>query len=210
MSLSPVYLKSRHFSSLIDKCRIKLKGWTLTLSFSGRIELIKSVMLGIISYWIQSFHFPVSIYNELDRLCANFLWKGQMHAWKWEYICWPKTEGGVGLRRIQDINQAARSKILWNFCTSNSIWANWMKDHYLKGKRIWQIKPNPMNSFVWKNSTVARQVASVHMYQNSSDKWLWLASPNCLFSLTSSWNIARPYAPLFDLAEVIWFPYHNP
>ena len=32
-----------------------------TLSFSGRVELIKTVIYGIIHYWIQAFKFPVSV-----------------------------------------------------------------------------------------------------------------------------------------------------
>ena len=88
LPLSRVYLKPRHFSSLIDKCKSKLEGWSMhTLSFSSKVELIKSVIHGIIGYWIQIFHFPESICNELDRKCANFLWKGKMHTWKLESLC---------------------------------------------------------------------------------------------------------------------------
>ena len=125
LPLSPVYPKTRHFSSLIDKCRSKLEGWSMhTLSFSGRVELIKSVIQGIIAYWVQSFNFPVSICNELDKLCANFMGKGRLHAWKCDAICRPKSEGGMGLRRTREISQVATLKRLWNYCTSSSVWAS--------------------------------------------------------------------------------------
>jgi len=53
MPLSEKFLKHRHFSSLIDKCKEKLEGWrSHTLSFPGRIELIRSVIHGIVFYWI--------------------------------------------------------------------------------------------------------------------------------------------------------------
>jgi len=39
-----------------------------------------------------------------------------MHAWSWLDICKPKTEGGVGLRGISDLNKAANLKRLWNCC----------------------------------------------------------------------------------------------
>jgi len=87
--------------------------------------LIISVIHGIVGYWIQSFYFPVSVCKQLDKLCANVLWKGQMHAWNWSSIYQPKSEE-VGLRRIHDINQAASLTRLWNLCSSNSIWPSWM------------------------------------------------------------------------------------
>jgi len=34
-----------------------------------------------------------------------------MHAWGWNALCKPKEEGGVELRRIQDISQAAGIKL---------------------------------------------------------------------------------------------------
>jgi len=134
------------------------------LSFSGRVELIKSVIHGIISYWIQSFHFPVTIWNEVDRLCANFVWKGKMHTWAWDSLCRSKSGGGMGLRRAQGINNVAELKRFWNCCNSKSIWARWLKDHYLKGRSLWEIKAQPVDSYVWKNIIAARQTASAHMY----------------------------------------------
>jgi len=71
MPLSSTYPKPRHFSSLIDKRGQRMEGWSSsTLSFSARAELIRSVIHCTISYWIRSFHFPVSVCNPLEKLCA--------------------------------------------------------------------------------------------------------------------------------------------
>ena len=67
-----------------------------------------------------------------------------------------------------------------------------------------------MDSVVWKNITAARQSASLHVYQNPCDTWIWTASPHGLFTLTSAWNIERSPAPIFNLAEVIWYSWYNP
>ena len=67
-----------------------------------------------------------------------------------------------------------------------------------------------MDSVVWKNITAARQSASLHMYQNPCDTWIWTASPHGLFTLTLAWNIVRSPDPIFNLAEVIWFAGNNP
>jgi len=120
------------------------------------------VLHGLIGYWIHSFNFPVSICKELDRMCANFVWKGRLHAWKWESLCRPIPEGGMWLTKTQDINQTSAIKRLWNCWTSGSIWAEWMRAHYLKRNDLWEIAPSQMDSFVWKNIAAARQIASLH------------------------------------------------
>jgi len=75
-----------------------------------------------------------------------------------------KSGGGMGLRRAQGINNVAELKRFWNCCNSKSIWARWLKDHYLKGRSLWEIKAQPVDSYVWKNIIAARQTASAHMY----------------------------------------------
>jgi len=45
------YLKTRHFSVLLDKCKGRMESWAAqTLSFAGRIELIKIVIHYIVAY----------------------------------------------------------------------------------------------------------------------------------------------------------------
>ena len=139
-------------------------------------------------------------------MCAIFLWKGKLHAWKWDSVCRPKSGGGVGLRKANDVNKAAQLKRFWNYCTSNSIWASWLREHYSKGKSIWEIHTQPMDFYVWKNIVDARQLSSMHMYQDNTNKWEWLASSNGAFTLASAWHIVRSPAPQFDLVDVTWFP----
>ena len=63
----------------------------------GRIELIKSVLHNMISYWVLSFKFPGAVLKELERSFSNFAWNTKMHAWNWKDMCRPKADGG-GLR----------------------------------------------------------------------------------------------------------------
>jgi len=65
LPLTSVYLKARHFASLIDATRRRGDGWMLNLlSFPGRIELIKSVLHNLPSYWVSSFKLPCSVIRE--------------------------------------------------------------------------------------------------------------------------------------------------
>jgi len=99
-SLTIQYPKARHYTSLVDRCRERIEGWmSTTLSFSGRVELIKTVTLGTLQYWLQSFKFPVSTIKTIESTSANF-WRNKMHAWSWETLCKPKSEGGLAIRRV--------------------------------------------------------------------------------------------------------------
>jgi len=101
------------------------------LFYSGRVELIKIVLIGTLQYWIQSFELPVSVIKELERMFAKILWGDKMHAWAWDKLCKPKG-GGLAIRRIQDINKAAGVKLVWRCCMSDSIWAQWMRSNMSK------------------------------------------------------------------------------
>ena len=60
--------------------------------------------------------------KELERTFSNFLWKKKMHAWGWQDVCRPKLEGGVGIRRLIDVNNASGVRLVWRICTSNLLW----------------------------------------------------------------------------------------
>ena len=58
------YPKARNYSSLIDKCKSKLEGWSsYTLSFAGRVQLVRSVIQRYLIYWVQSYKFPLLVTN---------------------------------------------------------------------------------------------------------------------------------------------------
>ena len=186
MPLSEKYLKHRHFSSLIDKCKEKLKDWkSQTLSFPGRVELIRSVIHGIVSYWIQSYQLPASVCRELDSMYANFLWKGKMHAWSWKSICKPRSEGGMGLRSFQVVNKTFACKRFWTYCATDTIWAKWMRMHYKKLYSIENAPVHPMNSVSWKELCQIRQFMLSHMHY-TDNKWQWGPCSSGLFTLKSA------------------------
>ena len=92
----------------------------LSFAFAGRV---KSILLNSLNYWIQSYKVSCSISNELERICANFIWNGKMHAWSWNSMCKPKGEGGLCLRRVRNTTEVVGIKLVWRLFTSNSLWA---------------------------------------------------------------------------------------
>jgi len=53
LPLTSEYPKAQHFAALVDATRRRVDGWNLNLlSFPGRIELVKSVLLNHLFYWV--------------------------------------------------------------------------------------------------------------------------------------------------------------
>ena len=148
-----------------------MEGWSSrSLSFAGRIELIKSVVSSYFIYWTQSYKLPLSVCRNLESLVAKFIWKGNLHGCSWSNLCTPKSEEGVGIRRIHDVCTAASLKLVWHCCTSNSLWAEWMSKAHFSNSSIWDAPIHPMSSGTWKVIANARQTDIMYKlpaHQNS-------------------------------------------
>ncbi|KHN48760.1 Putative ribonuclease H protein, partial [Glycine soja] len=99
---------------LISKFEAKLSKWNLkNLSMGGKVTLIKSVMNALPIYLLSFFKIPQRIVDKLVSLQRNFMWGGnQDHKkipWvKWDVICLPKNDGGLGIKDISKFNEALR------------------------------------------------------------------------------------------------------
>nr|GEX40758.1 reverse transcriptase domain-containing protein [Tanacetum cinerariifolium] len=88
--------------SLIDNVDNRINCWrNKFLSYTGRIQLIASVLYVMQQYWASVYMLPIFVTNELEKLFKRFLWnsggsaKGkEMVAWKNVYR--PKEQGGLG------------------------------------------------------------------------------------------------------------------
>lgn len=97
-------LKVAEHSPLIEKISARFNSWAVrSLSFAGRVQLIASVISGIINFWISTFILPLGCIRRIESLCSRFLWSGRidkqgMVKIAWSQVCLPKVEGGLGLR----------------------------------------------------------------------------------------------------------------
>ena len=114
---------------LLDKIIAKIQSWTSrSLSFAGRLQLISLVLYSIQTYWCSMFIVPKITCYKIEQIFNGFLWSGKdVNARRakvgWKSLCRPKEEGGLGLCRIKDWNDAAIMKHIWNlFYRKDSIW----------------------------------------------------------------------------------------
>lgn len=83
------------------RSRKTLERWkSKTLSFGGRITLIKAVLQSYPIYTLTSTMVPRTVLRRMESLVAQFLWnvKGEArtHWINWSSICYPILEGGLG------------------------------------------------------------------------------------------------------------------
>ncbi|XP_010421785.1 PREDICTED: uncharacterized protein LOC104707187 [Camelina sativa] len=107
-------MTSGDYLPLIEKIRMRIASWTARmLSFAGRLQLISSVLFSLTNFWISAFRLPKACIKEIDRLCSAFLWSGPSLNTKkakvaWSEVCLPKSEGGLGLRSLEEANKRRR------------------------------------------------------------------------------------------------------
>lgn len=64
----------RSFQFILDKLDHRLSNWKVkTLSFAGRLTLMKSVLRSLPSYVMQSTNVPRYIHDKIDKRCRDFI-----------------------------------------------------------------------------------------------------------------------------------------
>ena len=136
---------------------------------------------------------------------ANFIWKYRIRASSWDSLCRPEDEGGIGIRRIQDL--VAGLKLFWRCFTTAGVWASWMKKNYNTYTPS-NATTHPMASGTWKLLLSYENLASLHIITgadfNTTDTWVWSAYSSGQFSFSSVLNISREFNPKFYLTNVVW------
>ena len=121
--------KSNSWKPIIDKFSNRLISWKArTLSFGGRLTLLKSVLGALGTYLFSLFKAPMSVINQLEKLRRNLFWGGSIDRNKLAWITWKKVSspsncGGLGIGSLYASNLAMLAKWWWRFHSeTNSLW----------------------------------------------------------------------------------------
>lgn len=121
--------KVSHFQIITDRIKSMLSTWKGTsLSIMGRVQLVKSIIHGMLVYSFHVYLWPRRLLRSLDTWIKNFIWSGDVLTRKvckvsWKILCRLWSEGGLDIKSTRLINDAAMLKLAWNLLSSNSQWA---------------------------------------------------------------------------------------
>lgn len=133
--------KAVHLQPIADRIKTKLATWKgALLSIMGRLQLVNSIIQGKLLYSFHIYSWPVSLLKSVDRWVRNIVWSGDIHTKNvitvaWHKVCVPFNEGGLGLRSLRSINDAAILKLSWDFKSSKDSWACLVRARVLKQRK---------------------------------------------------------------------------
>ena len=140
----------------------RVNGWTgIWLSKGGKEVLIKSILLALPTYVMSSFLLPLAICENLASDIAQFWWsstspKRGIHWAKWEKLCLPRQEGGIGFRMIYEFNLAFLAKQLWRLVQyPDSLVARVLKGRYYRSSSPLRTISVSSPSYVWTSISAA-------------------------------------------------------
>jgi hypothetical protein len=120
--------KRAAFQSILDSIQSKMEGWRAkTISQAGRGVLIKAVAAAVPSYAMSTFLLPKTFCRKLDQCFKNFWWgfppkkSRNLSLKSWNSLCSPKALGGLGFRKMEDVNLALITKLGWKLLTSSDL-----------------------------------------------------------------------------------------
>lgn len=78
------------------------------LSYADSLQLISSVIASLTNFWMAAYRLLAGCLKEIHKLCSTFLWSGpslnpKKSKISWDDICYPKSEGGLGLKNLKEV-----------------------------------------------------------------------------------------------------------
>lgn len=120
----------------------------------GRIQLVKSIIHGMLVYSFHVYMWPLRLLRSLDSWIKNFIWSGDIHTRKvctvsWKVLCLPGSAGGLDVKPTRLINESFMLKLAWQLVSSNLQWATLFRRRYFINGRptLCYVKSSVWSSF---------------------------------------------------------------
>ncbi|KAI3750395.1 hypothetical protein L2E82_21030 [Cichorium intybus] len=119
----------KNWKPVIDRFHSKLSLWKAkTLSFGGRVTLIKAVLGNLPTYYLSLYKAPIGVLDQLEKIRRKFIWGGDESNNKTRWVSWDKVIaskecGGLGVGSLQALNIGLLVKWWWRLKISTlSLW----------------------------------------------------------------------------------------
>ncbi|GAV92419.1 zf-RVT domain-containing protein, partial [Cephalotus follicularis] len=110
-------------SPLVERITARTNTWVnKSLSFAGRLQLVNSTLASMQTYWCNTFLLPICTIKDCERILRTFLWGGPGRGKvKWDDVCRPQEEGGLGIKAARTWNKALLLKQIWNLLLAQGL-----------------------------------------------------------------------------------------
>jgi hypothetical protein len=106
-------------------------------------------------FMLSFLEIPVGVRKRLDFFRSRFFWQGDGHKkiyrlTKWDIVCRPKDQGGLGVEDLELKNKSLLSKWLFKLMNEEGVWQELLFNKYIKDKTLSQVIAKPTDSPFWK------------------------------------------------------------
>jgi hypothetical protein len=111
----------KDYAPLICRIERKLSASSMFLAYSGRLQLINSVISSLPTYYMCTLSLPKTVIEMIDKFRKRCLWRGSdinakgYNLAAWEMVTVPKEKGGLNVKDLYVQNDALLLKHLQKF-----------------------------------------------------------------------------------------------
>ncbi|GAV93028.1 zf-RVT domain-containing protein, partial [Cephalotus follicularis] len=135
-------LTKRDCTPLIESILARVNGWTTrSLSYAGRLQLIKSTLASMQVFWCSTFLLLATAIKDCERILRKFLWgcsgtTSKRSLVKWTKVCLPRQEGGLGIKSLRTWNQ---KHSFWTLPATGAMSWSWRQILLLRNTALTQL-----------------------------------------------------------------------
>jgi hypothetical protein len=100
---------------------------------------------------VSIFEILKGVIKKLDQYRSRFYWQGDTYKKKyrlakWDILCRPKDQGGLGIIDLEVQNICLLSKWIVNLLNTEGTWQTLLSNKYLHSKVLTQVQAKPYDS----------------------------------------------------------------
>lgn len=134
-----------------------------------------------------------------SRVVIYFLWKWSLV--KWDFVCQPKNEGGLGLQSAVLHSQVLVAKLYWRWCSNqHQLWARILTQKYLGSIDSWNV---PHCQLEGRGSVICHTLKVGAQLIKRGNFWICNKGSETLFWL-DSWDGNPPILSMYPHLQLLY------
>lgn len=157
--------KKASFDNIKQRVWKEIQEWEgKLLPQASREILIKSIAQALPTYTMSCFKLPAGLCHEIEALIKQFFWgqRGEsrkVHWMKWEDLCKPKIQGGMGFKDLSRFNDTLLAKQTWRLLhDKTSLFYRVFKAKFFPNCIIMEAANPNSASYAWRSILGGREV----------------------------------------------------